>query len=131
MISLTIRFALIHAYNKEVSSFLCPAYSTDSNVSWPSHLIKLSIKDLKLVLRSGQSKILFCFFLFRVLEDQSSPQCCFRDQQFWMAIKVMLPNKCFFESTCAPHVAFPIKVIRFFPGCCLLISCFVFTLATR
>lgn len=41
-------------------------------------------------------------FISRFLEDRSSPQCRFRDQQFWAAIKVLLSNKGFFKNTFVP-----------------------------
>ncbi len=62
----------------------------------------LKIRSIKIlsyyfILCYGLYNLLFMFvFLSSFLEDRSSPQCRFRDQQFWTAIKVLLSNKHFF-----------------------------------
>lgn len=47
---------------------------------------------------------------FRFLSDRSSPQCQFRDQQFWTAIKVHFPFLLFFKKhtlVCSAAFAYP------------------------
>lgn len=63
----------------------------------------------------------FCF-LSRFLEDRSSPQCRFRDQQFWTGIKVLLSKKHFFP--CVPHFnsAFQTGQLHFLICCLVFIS---------
>lgn len=58
-------------------------------------------------------------FLPRFLEDGSSPQCRFRDQQFLTAIKVLLCYKFFLKKHFILSQSFEVRSY-IFPGCCCL-----------
>lgn len=77
--------------------------------------------------------VIMFVFLSRFLEDRSSPQCRFRDQQFWTAIKVLLSEKRFLKNTCVPYIVsvFPSGELHFSKLLFVKESCFVFILATR
>lgn len=120
--------------DKEVTSFACPVHNIDSAQSLDKLSINLFnsfilfylnfLSIVNILVNIGSIKIFSIVFLPRFLEDRSSPQCRFRDQQFLTAIKVLLSYKFFLKNTC---VLYTVSVRSYIcPGsCCLfrVVSC--------